>query len=315
MKKPELKFSKDKINDFANAVGNATKNAVTTVSDNVKESSEQFGKHIDKVKFENDRKKLCPIFEDELFSEEYQLPPMIRIVDYDKRRDNKACEGAVGFETNTKDMKALNIYVEHVDRLGLTFYPRTTDSVYYVDPCDSHLYINLEDYFSYLKKARVDELETIAQTLGAKHVKISLKEQSKSSSTRSRNLSMGLKRKMSMGVSADECSNEMCDIEIAAEVDFKGRDTPAEPRLVYFKNESDINALVKMRLNPDNQNMLLSKTYSFKYSNSSGIQVKQAVKIEEALSQMNCKIGASISNEALNESRIMLEYNIVFNDN
>ena len=37
--------------------------------------------------------------------------------DYDKRKENKACEGAIGFVTG-KDIKILNIYREFADLLN-----------------------------------------------------------------------------------------------------------------------------------------------------------------------------------------------------
>lgn len=311
MKKPNIKISKEKLTDFATSVSTATKNAVNSVSTTVKDSSEQISEQIDKARFESDRKKLCPVFEEDILSPDFQLPVMIRLVDYDKRMENKACEGAVGFETNTKTVRILNIYTEYSHLLGLTFYPHVKESVFYVDPCHNNFYICLDDYFGYLKKVRVDELETIAQDLGAKHVKITLKEQKQSFSTESKKSSLNVAR-IKAGISHDSSNNSLSNIEVAAEVDFAGKETPVEPTLVYFKNESDIKALVKMRLDPNNQNKILSKTYSFQYNNSSGIKVKDAAEISEALSKLKLGTSASIVNEATCESRTILEYSIVF---
>lgn len=333
MKKFDLEASKTKFKDFTSTVGDktkdfasvlsdktkvaassvadATKTAFTNVSESIKENNQQISEQIDKAIYEKDKKRLCPFFEEDLRNENFSMPAMIRIVDYDKRRDNKACQGAIGFETNTKDMKVLNIYSEFVPMLNLRFYPHVKESVYYIDPCYKNLYISLDDYFAYLKKVRVDELQTVAQDLGAKQVTITLKEQKKSLTSKNAKGSIG-GRGISASANTTTRNNELLNLEVAAKVDFVGKDNPIEPNLVYFKNESDVNALIKMRLNPENRNNILSKTYSFLYSNTSGIKVNEAVKIDEALSHMNYNAGYSIVNEALSESRTILEYSIQF---
>ena len=325
----DLHVSKDKLKDIATDIGNktkdiandigdktkdftqATKKAVATASENIKETNDQLSRQFSQAKFDKDKKQLCPFYEENLNDENFSLPAMVRLVTYDKRRDNKACEGAIGFETNSKEMRMLNIYTEFASMLGIRFYPLAKDSVYYVDPCYPDLYISLDDYFSYLKKVRVDELQAVAQDLGAKHVSINLREQRKSSKTSKKTADINSYRVKASG-NLDQASNEMYNLEVAAEVDFRGKDTPVEPKLVYFKNESDINALIKMRMNPESKNSILSKTYSFQYSNSSGIKVNEAMKINTTLKTIDAGIGETVLNEALSESRTYLEYGIEF---
>ena len=318
------KFSKEKFIGFANAIGNATKstvntigtatkNAAVTVAENVKESSEQLGKQIDQMKYDNDKKRLCPIFENEINSPDFRLPYLIRIVNDDKRRTNIACEGAIGFYTG-KDIKLFNIFREFVPMLNLNFYPILEEAVYYADPCHSNLYINLNDYFTYLKKVRVDELTQIAQNLGAKHVEIVLKESKSSASSQNANANMKFKKtvKVSAEASVSKSQNEFTNLEVAAKIDFSGNEKPTKPTPVYFKNESDINALIDMRMNPDNQNKILSKTYSIKYGNTSGIKVSDAEKIDASLANIGCSMSRSVTSEALSESNTILEYSITF---
>lgn len=64
----------------------------------------------------------------------------------------------------------------------MTFCPDCDSEFYYVDPSDRDQYIALFDYFSYLKTARIVELQKIAQDLGAKHFKVTYKEEESSSS-------------------------------------------------------------------------------------------------------------------------------------
>ena len=315
------KFSKDKLLDIANTVGNATKttvmnigevtkNTAITFAENVREGGEQLGERLDQMKFDSDKKRFCPIYKEEIMSQDFVLPVLVHVVDYDKRKEIKACEGAVGFLTG-KDIKILNIYREFVELLGITFYPMLEETVYYVDPCYNNRYVKLNDYFAYLKKMRVDELTAVAQDLGAKHVEIVLKGNQKSAHNQNSTGSFGA-FKIGGEARTSKSKSEFTGIEVAAKVDFGGNEKPIEPQLVYFKNESDINALIKMRLNPNNQNKILSKTYSLQYGNSSGIKVSDAQKIDTALSQMNCAVSRSITSEAINENNTILEYSIIF---
>lgn len=314
-------ISKEKILNIASKVGNVTKNTVTniaestknvsiSVAENVKENSGQISEKLEKMKYDNDKKRLCPIFEEELLSPEFSLPTLVNIIAYDKRKENKACEGAVGFLTG-KDIKILNIYREHVDLLGIIFYPIIEETVYYVDPCFDRLYIKLDEYFAYLKKVRVDELTSVAQTLGAKHVEIVLKVNKKSAYNQSNINSLGA-LKIGAEISTERSKKEFSGVEVAAKIDFTGNDVPVEPKLIYFKNESDIKSLISMRLNPNNENKILSKTYSFKYGNSTGIKVNDAKKIDTALAQVNVGMNSSVTNETMTENNTILEYSIVF---
>lgn len=315
------KFSKDKLLNIANTVGNATKNTVTnigevtknaaiTVAENVREGGEQLGERLDQMKYDSDKKRLSPIYKEDIEAQDFVLPTLVHVVDYDKRKEIKACEGAIGFWTG-KDIKILNIYREYVELLGITFYPVVEETIYFVDPCFSSLYIKLDDYFAYLKKVRVDELTTVAQDLGAKHMEIVLKGNQKSA--QNQNSSGGFSAfKVGGETSSLKTKQEISAIEVAAKVDFCGNENPVEPKLIYFKNESDINALIKMRLNPNNENKILSKTYSLQYGNSSGIKVSDAQKIDTVLSQINYGMSRSITSEAMCENSTILEYTIVF---
>lgn len=317
----EKKFSKEKLLNIANAVGSttkntvanigeATKNAAITIAENVRESSKQLKEKQEKQKFENDKKRLCPIYKDEILAADFVLPSLVNIIDYDKRMENSACLGSVGFWTG-KDIRMLNIYRDFVDLLGITFCPFLESTAYYVDPCFKNMYIKLDEYFAYLKKVRVDELTAVAQDLGAKHVEIVLK--SRNTSVQNQSMSGRLD---GIRVNAESLStrakSEFLGVEVAAKIDFAGNEKPVAPKLTYFKNESDINALIKMRLNPSNDNKILSKTYSLQYGNSSGIKVSDAQKIDIALKDINCGASCSVEKEAMLENNTIIDYTIAF---
>ena len=109
----------------------------------------------------------------------------------------------------------------------------------------------------------------------------------------------------------DNFSNELSSIEVAADVKFSGHDTPVEPDLLYFKNESDIEKLVQMRTG-GNKNKIESKTYKFQCNRTSGIKEKEALQLDAVLNQLKCGVSAFISKETKRENRTELEYTIEF---
>ena len=124
--------------------------------------------------------KLKPLFPDDFERAEFVMPKMIRVAEIDKpHADNPVCKGSVGFTTVLDDMSVITIYRDQVNAFGLSFDPELENNVYYVDPCDRNHYISLDDYFSYMKKQRVAELQRIAQSLGATYFKITYKERKK----------------------------------------------------------------------------------------------------------------------------------------
>ena len=113
-------------------------------------------------------------------------------------------------------------------------------------------------------------------------------------------------------VSTSKSKIENTVLEVAAKIDFVGNHNPIKQKLVYFKNESDIKALIKMRTNSSNENQILSKTYSLQYGNSSGITISDAEKIDLMLYNINYGLRRSFTSEALFESNTILEYVIIF---
>lgn len=303
----------DDLENIVCDLGNTIENAVGAFIGGIKEGGEQLADFLDKTKCDIDRKRLCPFYESDLNSPDFVMPRMIRFVDADERRTNKACEGAIGFETNTKDANMLNMYIENADMLHLNFYPFLDSSVYYADPCHKDLYIRLDEYFIYLKKVRVDELLTVAQNLGAKHVKISLKEMRTDCESDTSEKELGTEDGTG-NVSSGRKTMKKTQSEVVAEANFSGRhiwNRITEPKLCYFKNESDIKSLVDMRMN-GGKNKILSRTYSFKYMNSSGIRLSDVKGIEGILKGLKCNLSDSFVSEAENENNLILDYSIEF---
>ena len=174
-------------------------------------------------------------------------------------------------------------------------------------------YIALEEYFGYLKTARVNELQRIAQDLGAKHFRVVFKEYK---ATFSGNTA---KAKVSGKAAGDSVNAEytheysstaIANVDIAAEMTCPGHD-PVQPKLRYLQREPCIENLVELRMNPASP--LSHQKYTLKLSTTSGIKEKDAIKIDAALKGMKIPSGnTTLTNEVKTESRRFFEYEIDF---
>ncbi len=289
---------------------------VSILKDSVKESvkthSERWREKQDKMKRERELKQLCPIFAEDLDSPEFGLTKLIRIAEMDKKHaESELCKDSVGFMSVQKDMKIIQIYPDKIDAFALSFYPDRDSEMYYVDPSDRDHYIALDDYFSYLKVARIGELQRIAQDLGAKHFRVTYKEQKKSFSAKDIKADADVKAgKKSAGanMSLQMSGSEYSKIEIAAEMECIGH-VPKEPTLVYFKKDPQINNLVSLRMS---DNAMTHQIYTLELSSSSGMKVKDAMKIDAALASMKLEGNATVTSEAQSEARRIFEYEIDF---
>ena len=290
------------------------KKLASAAEQSIRTGSDRLGKALSDAKLEMDRKNLRPVFAEELCGSEgrpAQNPKIVCIVGRDKRRsESEACNGSVGYRAAVKGMDVLHLYGDCAQQLGLVFYPELSETVYYADPCQSDVYINLDEYFDFLKKARVNELELIAQELGAKRVQITFKERRKTIVAKKAKTQVSAAKSEASGT-YDQSGSEFSSVEIAADIKFSGHNIPVVPKLVYFKNESDIEKLIQMRTG-NSENKIESKTYKFQCSRSSGITEKEAAQIDAVLGQMKCSGTASVSSEAQRESRTELEYRIEF---
>ena len=170
---------------------------------------------------------LRPLFEDDLEAPEFNMPKMIRLVGMDKRHaESEVCIGSIGHESDYKGLRIVNIYPEYLHSFGLTFYPDLDNEVYYVDPCDRNHYIALDEYFNYLKIARLSELQKIAQDLGAKHFRVTYKEYAQSSSKKQALAKAAVKtiagETAKMNAEHSVVENNASKVEIAAEMHFLG---------------------------------------------------------------------------------------------
>lgn len=262
---------------------------------------------------ENQRKadleRLKPLFPEDFEKAEFVMPKIIRVAEIDlPHAENPVCHGSVGFRTVLDDLSAFTIFRDHVEAFGLSFYPELENGVYYVDPCDRDHFILLDEYFTFMKMQRVAELQRIAQSLGAKHFRVTYKEKSESVSSNSIDDSVSVDREG--GKTQHTASNSsMATISIEAEMRFPGH-APIKPELHYLKKEINVVNLIEMRM--DSLSPLLHQHFNIEMSNSSGIKTKDAVKIDAMLKAMNVAGGISVTTEARKEARRILEYEIEF---
>ncbi len=303
-------------------LGKAKQSIVHTIDQNndgkldmkdLSDASAQWKEKRDQMKQEADKKALCPIFEDDLDSADFSLSKLIRVAEIDKKHaESIVCQDSIGFESKQKDLRIVTIYPDKASAFGLTFYPDSESELYYVDPSDRDHYIALDEYFNYLKVARVSELQKIAQDLGAKHFRVTYKEQKKSFEANAAKAILGAKAQGKQSGNAeyshDAQSSAFSKIEIAAEMECIGH-KPVEPKLLYFKKDPQILNLVALRLS---DNPLTHQVYTLALSNSTGIKVKDAIKIDAALASMKCIGNATVTSEAQSESRRFFEYEIDF---
>lgn len=286
----------------AGSIGNAAKETATSIIISAGEKHREL-----------ERKLLQPIFAEDLNNADFLISKLVRITEIDKRHaESDVCKGSIGFISDQKDLKVVTIFKDKVDMFGLTFYPDTDSELYYVDPSDRDRYIALDDYFNYLKIARVNELQKIAQDLGAKHFRVTYKEQKTTFSSQNAKAKGSAKYvgdSANFEAARELASTDVSTAEVAAEMDCPGH-APVEPKLYYLQREPSIQSLIALRM--DETSPLNHQKYTLKLSNSSGIKEKDAVKIDAALKGMKISGNTTVASEAKNESRRFFEYEIDF---
>lgn len=286
----------------AEAIGNAAKNKAAAF----KESAETRNR-------EMERAQLQPIFEEDIEGAEFALPKLIRVTDIDnKHAESDVCKGSVGYYSDQKELRIVNIFKDKVAYFGLKFYPDLDSEMYYIDPSNRDHYIALDKYFTYLKIMRVNELQRIAQDLGAKHFRVIYKEKNASNVMNNAKGKVNAKvagNKLSADAEHSATEAEKSCVEIAAENIFPGH-KPVQPKLHYLQKEPAIQNLISMRM--DETSPLMHESFSLALSNSSGMKEKDAAKIDAALKSMKLAGNVTMVNEVKNESCRFFEYEIDF---
>lgn len=284
---------------ISNSVGNAVKNCAHSLKETAEEKKRD-------IEF----KTLQPIFLENLRDSRFVISKFIIVSDRNRKYvESEVCKESIGFFSDQKGMRIVNIFRDSIDKFELLFYPDNESEFYYVDPSDKNKYIALDEYFSYLKQVRISELQRIAQDLGAKYFKVTYKEEKVSFSKKKINVKGDKELSIAAEYKKDSSDKQFSMTEIAAEMKCLGH-KPENPTLKYMKYDPSIIGLIEMRMNE--KTPLLHQKFMLKLSNSSGMKENEAAKIDAVLKTLKCSGNATVVNEVQNESRRYLEYEIDF---
>lgn len=287
-----------------------------SVSDAMKKGAQAVKDSAEVRARELERKSLQPIFQENLDDIDFHVSKFIRVTDRDKKHaESLVCQGSIGYMSEQKGLQIVNIFKDSIDAYGLAFQPNADSEFYYVDPTDSEFYIDLDNYFNYLKIVRINELQKIAQDLGAKYFKLTYMEEMTSSSAQKAKVGVKSNSKSATSGSADaeqiNSQKHYINTKIEAEMKCPGH-APIQPELKYMLGDPSIQNLIKMRM--DVNSPLQSQKFMIDMSQSSGMKESDAMKIDAALKGMKCSGNTTVTSEAQNESRRRLEYEIRFDD-
>lgn len=293
------KFDMDDVSVAAGAVGEAMKKGAEAV----KESAEESRKRMELL-------ALQPIFPDTLDQSEFVMSKFIRVTERDKRHaESDVCQGSIGFLSDKGGLRVVNIFEDSLDAFGLTFYPYYDCEFYYVNPTDRNNYIALDEYFSYLKTVRINELQRVAQSLGATHFKVTYKEERTSFSENKGKAHIKVPQLAKADAEHTVSEKKYSMVDVAAEMYMDGH-APQAPELVYLQRDDNVQNLIHLRMTGGEG--FHHHKISIQMSNSSGIKESDAIKIDAVLKGLKVSGNATVASEARNESRRYLEYEIDF---
>ena len=261
------------------------------------------------IKEDFDRARIKPVTLNEIKESAFRIPRMIYIVSDDKYSDHYVMKDAVGHIEREKGMEYLILYSKYAESIGCDFYPMVNEFyIYYVDPCFPRRYICLNDYFEFIEKAKVSEMNIVAQKIGAKHLDLELTEERRLFFSKKAKVK-GITKFGDAEVDGHYAKEETKVIKSIGHADFNGQ-KPERPELVYLKNEEEIKQLIELRLNENNQ--IKSKEFQFKYNSTTGINTMNAAKVDAVLKKIGIKTKNTISSKAEEENRRYFKYSVKF---
>ena len=281
-----------------------------SVNDAVKKGAQAVAENIEGAAKNYEVKTLRPLFPEDLEAVDFFMPKFIRVTERDKKHaDSEVCRGSIGYRQTIKGYDMVNVFQDSAAAFSLKLLPDSVSEFYYEDPIERGCYIALDEYFNHLKKARVNELQLVAQNLGAKYFKVTYKEEK--ARFAEKKMKVAVKSKQTVGMEADltQMQKSFSTIEVAAEMSFPGHE-PVRPQLKYLQRDSSVQTLIDMRMNE--KSPLLNQKLVIKLSNTSGMKEKDALKIDTALKILKCTGNVTVESEVKNEARRYLEYDIRF---
>lgn len=271
------------------------------------------------VKRAIDTKRLGPVYREDIETFTANPPEMIYICDDPNFNDNPVMKDAIARLERKNETDMLTINFNNLELFDFDFYsPVIQGCIYYVDPYDKKMYIDLDDYFSYFQSAKMSELSLIAQKLGATYMSVKLLREKSTFVNKSSSAKIAAAPQMMLqkgknifdaDINKSSESKESMSYELLTEMHFSGHE-PEQPDLKYFKNNADIKALIDMRM--DGSNTIGERHLSFKYNKGTGINRKNAGDIDAILKSLNVSGNSTVTEKVKEEDRMLLEYTIVF---
>lgn len=310
-----INTAKDGGDKLKNEIAIKANDAIADVQVGGKKVAEKYADTMDAI----NRKIYSPITKEEFLSSDFEIPNMIRLLDKNIHANKDVCKDAVAFRHIVARNNVLEIIKKECPSSKLKFYPNLNDAFYYRNPYVDNFYISLDEYFDFIKKERVNELINVASCLGAKRVRIVFKEEKKHFVSAEGKKGDKLKGKKALAKvdASNEIANtvkastkDLQELDVASEMTFDGTSEIERPKLVYFKNDSDIESLINMVMK--GKNPPKSKTYTLAYNRSSDINLETAIKIDTVLDKLGMTSTASVKSEVENEKRLFMEYHIEF---
>ncbi|MGM9664459.1 MAG: hypothetical protein ACI3XF_06420 [Eubacteriales bacterium] len=302
MTKPDVKKGTDFIKSALNKTSEASKKAVETVKIKSQELSDQAQMMLTNAQI----KKYSPLFSEELLSNDFILPKLIQIVDENVRQGIAVCEGSIGWTSGEKDTAVLHIYNTATELVKVEFLPFVQcDSIYYVDPHNSNVYINIDTYFSNIQHEKLAELQHIAYSLGAKRYWVEVVDDKSESSLLKKGTTF--KAKAKVDISTEEKSTSASSSKSVVEASFSDAREPTMPNLCWFSNDKNLQNVIKMRCEDKNNSIT---EYTLELSSSSAMSSSTAAKIDSTVSKfgISCNFNKNVHEERNQKMFFKLEF-------
>ena len=264
-------------------------------------------------------KKYNPIFPEQYWSENFNIPNMIAIVDDAVRRDVDVCKGSIGWLNTENGIEVLYLYDEFVPQCGITFVPAAVcKEVYYVDNFDRKRFVRVDCIFGKAHEEKLAELEHIAFCLGAKSFSVEISESSSSVEIDNKKvegqrglLIRSTSVKQSEDVEKNIHKTSVNKLNGRATTYFEGNSEPRQPQLKWFAHDEGIKRLIEMRC--AKENTIKSKVLELEGSSCRTMSQEVACAVDGAIGKiMNNKSNAEMEHRAKTECHSKLIYHIEF---
>lgn len=302
-------IAKEKAGDLAVNAKAVAKDGMVLAREKAVDGREKLGE----AKVEMDKRMYKPLSAEAIGEDSFLAPNMIRLLDKNPYEAKEACADAAGFDSVIARKQILQLVKGVYPADKFNFIPNLSEQIYLQNPYVENMYIALNEYFDYIKKARVAELEMIADKLGAKYAKITYKESEKkfvSVEAQGKKEKRAFKKnKDSVTAEVNVSSDSLQEMEVASENRFVGHDHATRPELVYFKGEGTIESLINSRMGENRQT---GKTLTIKYSRKTDLNMDKAAEIDNVLAKLKLNASASVKSEVEKENRMFLEFKVEF---